>query len=88
MTLDAKLWTPTLNKVVLTIGNAESNRLVSETVTDGGEAVACSVSNRLRQLAAGYGGDHSRPKDPTQPSNESRNSANTSGQSAVPNVTH
>lgn len=27
LTLDAKLWTPTLNKVVLSIGNAESNRI-------------------------------------------------------------
>ena len=30
LTLDAKLWTPTLNKVVLAIGNAQSNRWVCE----------------------------------------------------------
>lgn len=55
MTLDAKLWTPTLNQVVLKIGNAESNRLVCETAVDGREAIAPAVTNRLRHLLQDMG---------------------------------
>jgi len=47
LTLDAKLWTPTLNKVVLAIGNAQSNRLWGPPLT---VEASASTAERAEQL--------------------------------------